>query len=75
MQSFTLRGKKKLEFCIGETTSIWIVSKKLKPYPFMAEAGYLEIPGSLRNSDYAHNKSEKTSGILQNPIRRFQLKG
>jgi hypothetical protein len=41
----------------------------------MAKAGYLEIPGYLRKSDYAHNKSEKTTGILQNPIRRFQLKG
>ena len=62
-----------MEFCIGETSSIWIVSEKLKPHPYMAEAGYLEIPGYLHKLDYAHNKSEKTSGILHNHVRRFQI--
>ena len=31
------------------------------------------MPGPQRKLDYAHDKLEKTSGILQNPMRIFQI--
>jgi hypothetical protein len=78
MQSFILGGRKSWNLAYKKHQVSGAFKQKLKPYPFYGRSllpGNFQMSVPIHKSDYAYDKPEKTSGILQNPIRRFQLKG